>query len=149
MLQGGPRDVNCLHLSVPLPSCLGSLSSPTSTEDAGSACRLVWCWGCCAQAQGPRWPILSVSRAVFGAQCLSCWLLCTSSVGGPSRLLSQHNSGRSSSREESGQEAPSRSAQCRSCFLPGACAGRGYLCLPVWVAGDSFPWHPRPGCCTL
>lgn len=142
--------MNCLHLSVPLLSCLGSLSSPISTEDAstGMPAGLVWYWGFYDQAQSPRWPILPMSRAAFGAQCL-CWLVCTSSVGGPSHPLSQHNSSRSSSHEESGQEAPSRSAQQRSCFLPGACAGRGYLCLPVWVAGDSFPWHPRPGCCTL
>lgn len=34
-------DVNCRHLSVPLPSRLWSFSGPISTEDASTACRVV------------------------------------------------------------------------------------------------------------
>lgn len=41
LLQGGPRDVICCHLSVPPPSGLGSLSSPISTENASTPCRVV------------------------------------------------------------------------------------------------------------
>lgn len=97
----------------------------------------------------PRWHILSGSRAVLGAHCSVSWLVCTSSVGGLSLPLSQHNSSSPARVKKPGQEAPSRSAQWYSGFLParlGACAGQGYLCLPVWVAGDG---HPRPSCCTL
>lgn len=122
-------------------SLRGSLGSPASTEDASTTCRVVEL-SCCAWAQSPCWPILSRSRAVAGAQCPSCWLSCTSSVGGPSLPLSLHNSSSLAPVKEPGQEAPSRSAQWHSSFLParlGACAGRGYLCLPVWVTGDSFP----------
>lgn len=151
LLQGGPRDVNGCHLSVPLPSGLGSLSSPISTENANTAYSVV-VLGLLWPSPEPRWPILSRSRAVLGAQCPSYWLVCMSSVGGPSHLLSQHNSSSPACVKKAGQEAPSRSAQWHSCFLParlGACAGRGYLCLPVWVAGDCLPWYPRPGCCIL
>lgn len=131
-------DVNCRHLSA---TASGPSVAP-SVQRMPAPPAGWWCWGCYGWAQSPRWPILSRSRAVLGAQCLS-------SVGGPSHLLSQHNSSSPARVKKAGQEAPSRSAQWHSHFLPasqGAWAGRGYLCLPVWVAGAGFPWHPRLGC---
>lgn len=118
-------------------SLRGSLSSPTSTDDT----TLPAGWGCCACAQNPCWHILPGLRAVFGAHGFG-WLVCMSSVGGPSLPLSPHNSSSPARVKKPGQETPSRSGQWYSSFLParpGACVGRGYLCLPVWVAGG---WHP-------
>lgn len=108
--------------------------------------------GCEAAVPAPRTPPLAHSfRVTSCSWCplLASWLVCTSSVGGLSLPLSQHNSSSPARVKKPGQEAPSRSAQWYSGFLParlGACAGQGYLCLPVWVAGDG---HPRPSCCTL
>lgn len=144
--------MNCSHIKCSLSSGLGqrysegpSAAPPVQRMPAPPGGWLCWV-GCCAWVQSPCWPILSGSRAVLGAQCLSCWLVCTSSVGGQRLPLSQHNSSSPAPVKKPGQEAASRSAQWHSCFLParlGACAGPGYLCLPVWVAGDWLPEAPQ------
>jgi hypothetical protein len=146
--------VYCSHLkysaaSRPWTESLrGSLSSPTVQMILAPA---GWrpLWGCCVCTQNPSWHILSGSRAVLGAHGSSCWLVCMSSVGGPSLSLSLHNSSSPARVKKPGQEVASRSAQWYSSFLPdrlGACAGRGHLCLPVWVAGNG---HTRPSCSIL
>lgn len=103
---------------------------------------------CPGQCEGLPGPPPAHSFQVTGCPlCPSHWPVCGSSVGGPGRSLSQHNSGGRARVKKPGQEAAiwaSRAALPASC--PCGCAGQAtFVSWQAGCCGWTSRQCPRPG----